>query len=89
MIIDVDGQQAQVFARDKTKADEISKEMQEFCISYIRDRVELVLGGTPATQEKLENILKDQHEILQKHRMIAIIREDNNKSWTISFEGEI
>lgn len=89
MIIDVDGQQSQVFARDKTKADEISKEMQEFCISYIRDRVELVLGGNPATQEKLESILKDQHEILQKHRMNAIVSQDTNNSWTISFESEI
>jgi L-2-hydroxyglutarate oxidase LhgO len=89
IIIDVAGQQTQIFARDKQSADAVSKEMQDFCINYIRDRVELLLGGAPATKEKLESILKDQHEILEKHAMNAKVQQDTNNSWTISFEREI
>jgi len=89
IVIDVAGQQMQIFAKDQETAIMRTREMQEFCIEYIRDRVELSLGWNPATQEKLHLIIQDEEKVLEKHRMIAKIQQDESNVWTISFEAEI
>lgn len=79
----------QVFAKDQKTAEQKTKELQESCITYIVDRMQLLLGDNPATKEKLHIILQDEEKVLEKHRMIAIVQQDKNDSWTISFEAGI
>ncbi len=77
----------QVFAKDQETAEKRTQEIQESCIKYIVDRMHLLLGESPATKEKLQMILQDEETVLAKHRMIAIVNQDNSKTWTISFEA--
>lgn len=77
----------QIFAKDQKTAEKRTKEIQESCITYIVDRMHLLLGENPATKEKLQMILEDEEAVLAKHRMIAIVNQDNSKTWTISFEA--
>jgi len=87
ILIDVAWQQIQIFAKDQKTAEKRTKEIQESCITYIVDRMHLLLGENPATKEKLQMILEDEEAVLAKHRMIAIVNQDNSKTWTISFEA--
>lgn len=90
ILIDITGgQQTQIFARDKKTAEQTTKDIQDFCITSINNRVKFLLGDSPATQEKLQIILQDEEKVLAKHRMIAIVQQDNSKSWTISFGAEM
>lgn len=89
ILVDVGNQQMQIFAKNQKSAQERTREVQESCITYISERVRILLGDAPATQEKLKIILQDEETVLAKHRMIAIIKQDNNDSWTISFEADV
>lgn len=44
IVIDVADQQMQIFAKDRETAIMRTREAQEFCIEYIRDRIESSLG---------------------------------------------
>lgn len=88
ILIDVAGQQMQIFAKDKQTAVARTLEAQEFCIEYIRNRIEISLGWNPATQDKLKEILVNEEWVFLKHRMTAEIVQDNRKTWTISFAAD-
>jgi len=89
ILIEVAGQQTQIFAKDRKSAEIMTQEMQEFYIEHTAHRIKLLLWDAPATQEKLQTILHDEKTVLEKHRMTAIIQQDTTKSWTISFEAEV
>ncbi len=89
VLIDVADQQIQIFAKDQKSAQERTRDMQESYITHVSERMRMLLGDAPATQERLKIILQDEEKILTQHRMIAIIQQDNSKTWTISFETEI
>jgi len=86
--INAAGQEMQIFAKNQKTANERTREAQEFCIKYIRDRVKGSLGWNPATQEKLSQILINERGVFAKHRMMAEIVQDKSNSWTISFSAQ-